>query len=48
MFHSKRAASMVSPGATDYNSGNAFHVDVSAMKFLTKELTVSAIASYYQ
>jgi hypothetical protein len=34
--------------ATDYNSGNAFHVDVSAMKFLTKELTVSAIASYYQ
>jgi hypothetical protein len=34
--------------ATDYRSGNAFHLDLSAMKFLTKELSVGVIASHYQ
>jgi hypothetical protein len=33
---------------TDYRSGNAIHLDLSATKFLTKQLTVGAIASHYQ
>lgn len=34
--------------ATDYRSGNAFHLDLSATKYLTKQLTVGVIASHYQ
>ena len=34
--------------ATDYRTGNELHLDVSATKFLTKELTVGVIASHYQ
>jgi len=34
--------------ATDYRTGNEFHIDVSATKNLTKELSVGVIGSYYQ
>ena len=34
--------------STDYRSGNAFHLDLSATKFLTKDFSVGAIASHYQ
>jgi len=34
--------------ATDYRSGNALHLDLSATKFLTKELSLGVIASHYQ
>ena len=34
--------------ATQYVTGNEFHVDVSASKYLTKELSVGLIASHYQ
>ncbi|WP_246695357.1 transporter [Methylobacterium sp. P1-11] len=34
--------------ATRYTSGDEFHVDVSASKYLTKELSVGVIASHYQ
>ena len=34
--------------ATQYVSGNEFHVDVSASKYLSKELSVGVIASHYQ
>ena len=34
--------------ATQYITGNEFHVDVSASKYLTKELSVGVIASHYQ
>ncbi|HEX5866930.1 MAG TPA: transporter, partial [Beijerinckiaceae bacterium] len=33
---------------TDYRSGNALHLDLSATKYLTKELSVGVIASHYQ
>jgi hypothetical protein len=33
---------------TDYNSGNAIHIDVAASKFLSKELSIGVIASHYQ
>ena len=33
---------------TDYRSGNALHLDLSATKDLTKELSVGVIASHYQ
>jgi hypothetical protein len=32
---------------TDYQSGKELHVDISASKFLTKELSVGVIASHY-
>ncbi|ARO55873.1 phenol degradation protein meta [Methylorubrum zatmanii] len=34
--------------ATRYVTGHEFHVDVSASKYLTKELSVGVIASHYQ
>jgi hypothetical protein len=34
--------------ATDYDSGNGFHVDVALSKFLTKELTIGVLAGYYE
>lgn len=34
--------------ATQYTTGNEFHVDVSASKYLTKEISVGVIASHYQ
>jgi hypothetical protein len=32
--------------ATDYDSGNAFHVDLSISKYLTKEFSVGLLAGY--
>ncbi|MBZ6074984.1 SphA family protein [Microvirga puerhi] len=32
---------------TDYNSGNAFHVDLSITKNLTKEFSLGVLAGYY-
>lgn len=34
--------------ATRYTTGNEFHVDVSASKYLSKEVSVGVIASHYQ
>jgi hypothetical protein len=34
--------------ATDYDSGNALHLDLSATKYLTKDFSVGVIASHYQ
>lgn len=34
--------------ATQYTTGTEFHVDVSASKFLTKEVSVGVVASHYQ
>lgn len=34
--------------ATRYTTGNEFHVDVSASKYVTKEVSVGVIASHYQ
>ncbi|GJE46285.1 SphA family protein [Methylobacterium soli] len=34
--------------ATRYNTGDEFHVDVSASKYLSKEVSVGVIASHYQ
>ncbi|WP_246529226.1 SphA family protein [Microvirga zambiensis] len=32
---------------TDYDSGNAFHLDVSISKYLTKELSIGLLGGYY-
>ena len=34
--------------ATQYRTGTEFHVDVSATKFLTKELSIGILASHYE
>ncbi|MGX5777602.1 SphA family protein [Methylorubrum zatmanii] len=34
--------------STRYTTGHEFHIDVSASKYLTKELSVGVIASHYQ
>lgn len=34
--------------ATDYRSGNAFHIDLAISKNLTKEFSIGALAAYYQ